>query len=106
MKVLIDESLDVRLHQHLSGHDTYTVQFMGWKGLKNGVLLARAATDGFDVVLTYDQNIQHQQNLATLPVSVVILDAASNQIDDLLPLVPALLHALSTLKSCTLRHVP
>ena len=79
---------------------------MGWKGLKNGILLARAAGDGFDVVLTYDQNIEHQQNLVALPVAVIILDAASNQITDLQPIVPALLQALSALKPCTLRHVP
>ena len=32
MKVLIDESLDVRLHQHLTGHDAYTVAFHGMEG--------------------------------------------------------------------------
>ena len=67
MKVLIDESLDVRLRQHLAGHDTYTVQFMGWKGLKNGDLLARAATDGFDVVLTYDQNFNTSRTWRRFP---------------------------------------
>ena len=49
MKVLLDENLDHRLRRHLSMHDVYTVDYMGWSGLKNGELLRGAEDDGFGV---------------------------------------------------------
>lgn len=105
MKVLLDESIDVRLQRHMTGHDAFTVSFMGWKGLKNGALLARAAAEGFEALITTDQNLEHQQNPAALPLAVIVLDAASNAIDDLTPLIPSLLQVISTLQPRTLRHV-
>ncbi len=45
-----------------------------------------------------DSGVEYQQNVATLPLSVLILSAASNDIDDLTPLVPRLLIALDNLK--------
>ena len=77
---------------------------MGWTSLKNGALLARAA-ESFDVVLTADQNIAYQQNLAKLPVSVVILIAPTNRIESLIPLVPTLIEALESLEPRTLSRV-
>jgi hypothetical protein len=49
---------------------------MGWSGVKNGKLLALAA-DEFDAFVTVDKNMPYQQNLTTLPVAVIVLDAAS-----------------------------
>ena len=66
MRILLDESLPIELQSELPDHDTRTVQAMGWSGLKNGELLARAA-DLFEVFLTVDQNLPHQQNLRKLP---------------------------------------
>jgi hypothetical protein len=70
---------------------------MGWSGVKNGELLALAAGAGFVAVVTVDKNLQYQQNLAALPIAVVILDSFSNEISSLLPLVPALERALGQL---------
>jgi hypothetical protein len=47
---------------------------MGWDDLRNGKLLAAAAAELFGVVLTVDKNMKREQNPATLPVSVIILD--------------------------------
>lgn len=105
MKVLLDECLDVRLRHHLPGHDAYTVVYMGWTGIKNGRLLALAAGDGFDAMVTSDAGIEHSQDLAALPLSIVILDVPSNDLDDALPLVPNLLAALRTMAPRTLIHV-
>jgi len=69
---------------------------MGWSGVKNGRLLALAAAD-FDAFITVDKNMPYQQNLASLPISVVLLDALSNELTALLPLVPNLERALSSL---------
>ena len=73
---------------------------MGWSGIKNGQLLALAAVD-FDAFITVDKNLPYQQNLPTLPVSVVLLDAYSNELAVLLPLVPPLERALSSLEPKT-----
>jgi len=57
------------------------------------------------VLLTADQNIGFQQNLATLPMAVVVLVADSNRLESLEPLVPAILPALETIKPRTLIRV-
>jgi hypothetical protein len=67
-------------------------------GIENGELLTLAAQNGFDAFVTKDLGISYEQNPAKLPCAVVILQAASNSIRDIRPLVPALLSALATLK--------
>ena len=97
MRLLLDESLPKRLRTSLPGHTVKTVVEMGWGGVKNGALLALAATQ-FDAFLTADKNLPYQQNLAALPVSVVVLAAHSNEYPALLPLLPNLERALADLK--------
>ena len=63
MRILLDESLPRRLSLEFPEHEVQTVQRCGWAGLKNGALL-KVASEGFQVLLTGDQNIQYQQNLA------------------------------------------
>ena len=62
------------------------------------------ARQAFDVFITVDKNLPYQQNAATLPVAIVVLNAASNELSQLLPLIPALEHALLSLVkgSCVL----
>ena len=79
MGLLLDESIPVKLRRSLPNHDVRTVVEMGWSGVKNGELLAFAATE-FDAFVTVDKNLPYQQNLTTLPVAVVVLDAASNEV--------------------------
>jgi predicted nuclease of predicted toxin-antitoxin system len=43
VKILLDENLDWRLERFLPGHEVRSVSGLGWAGLKNGKLLARAA---------------------------------------------------------------
>ena len=105
MRILLDESLPKELQSELSGHDVRTVQEMGWSSLKNGELLARSVNQ-FDVFLTADQNLRYQQNLSALPVAVAVLVAKSNRIQDLRPLIPELLGALSALQPRTLVQIP
>ena len=69
---------------------------MGWRGKQNGELL-RLAADSFDVLLTADRNLEHQQNLTTLPISVVVLVAPTNRIESLQVLVPELLELLKAM---------
>lgn len=100
MRLLLDESIPVKLRRSLPNHDVRTVVEMGWSGVKNGKLLALAA-DEFDVFVTVDKNLPYQQNLTTLPVAVIVLDAVSNELAALLPLLPSLEQALLPLKPRT-----
>jgi hypothetical protein len=104
VRILLDESLPRPLGQLLLGHEVSTVADQSWTKLTNGALLLKAAAS-FDVLLTADQNIEFQQNLATLPLAVVVLVAESNRLESLEPLVPQVLEALKTLKQKGLLRV-
>jgi len=104
MRILLDEDLPRRLADLLIGHEASTVQRSGWSGVKNGDLLALAASE-FDVLLTMDQNLEFQQNLTALPIAVLVVEAASNRLEHLLPLVPAILRELNHIPPKALRKV-
>jgi predicted nuclease of predicted toxin-antitoxin system len=104
MRLLLDESVPARLRRSLPNHAVRTVVEMGWSGVKNGKLLALAANE-FDAFVTVDKNLQFQQNLAALPVAVVVLDAVSNELAFLLSLVPSLERSLASLQPRTLVRV-
>jgi hypothetical protein len=70
---------------------------MGWDGLRNGLLLAEAGKQ-FDFFVTVDRSIAEQQNLATLPLPVVILEVGGNTPDDVVPLAPLIIQIASTLR--------
>ena len=97
MRLLLDECVPKRLQRELPGHDARTVQDLGWAGIKNGALL-RLANGQFDALLTVDQGIEYQQNLSGLSISVVIMLAPSNDVDDLRPLLPGVQEALARLR--------
>jgi predicted nuclease of predicted toxin-antitoxin system len=103
MNILFDHCVPKRLRRSLS-HPVKTTREMGWERLRNGILLAEAAKQ-FDLLLTVDQNIKHQQNMAMLPVAVVVIIGPSNKLADLLPLVPAIEDAIKNLVPCTLVEV-
>lgn len=96
MRLLLDESVPVRLREHLPEHKVSTVAEMGWGGSTNGTLLALAATR-FDALITVDKNLRHQQNLKCLPVAVVVLSARSNNLQALVPLIGKLRNELAAL---------
>ena len=77
---------------------------MGWGGVKNGALLVLAAAE-FDAFITVDRNLPFQQNIATLPIAVVVLIAHSNELQALLPFVPRLEEALVSLLPRTLVQI-
>jgi hypothetical protein len=72
MKPLIDECLPRTLKRLLEDHECQTVQEMGWSGKKNGVLLSLAELE-FDVLVTVDQGIEYEQNLANRKMAVLVL---------------------------------
>ena len=66
--------------------EVVTVQERGWDSLENGDLLA-AARGEFDALLTTDRGIPHQQDLSGLGLAVIVLEAKSNRLKDLSPLM-------------------
>jgi len=95
MRLLLDESLPWRLARLLEGHQVSSLQRAGWAGLKNSELLKLASTS-YDAFVTADQNLQYQQNLSALPLTVFVLAAQSTALVDLAPLVPELLVRLQS----------
>jgi hypothetical protein len=105
VRILLDENLPRQLRHHLPGHSVRTVQQQGWTGLRNGDLLYRASVAGFDVLLTVDQKLEFQQNLSRLGLAVLVIVAKSNKFEDLLPLLPAILSAIGTVRPGEIRRV-
>jgi len=93
MKILLDECVDWRLRRELAGLSVTSVPRHGWAGAKNGKLLALAEKE-FDVFVTMDGSLASQQNLSRFNIAIIVLRAKSNQVQDLKPLVPALLRQL------------
>ena len=105
MKLLLDENLPHQLRHEITGHDCATVAYMGWAGIENGELLSRAASAGFDAILTKDEGMEYELNVKNLPVAVVVLHAPTNKVADIRPLLPALHQVLLNLPSGQITHV-
>ena len=104
MKVLLDECLPKKLKRDVEADFVQTVPEAGWASEKNGELLLLAEVD-FDVLLTNDQNIEHQQNLKKFNLAFVVLVAPTNDIADLQPLMPAANDALKTIKAGEIEYI-
>ena len=61
----------------MSGHIVHTAQSKGWDTLSNGELLSAAEGAGFELVLTTDRRIRHQQNLRVRRVALVVLTGST-----------------------------
>lgn len=91
MTLLLDEQLPVALRHHFDQiHKVFSTTFMGWNGKTNGELLGLLAFNGFDGLITNDKNLRFQQNLSKVLVKILILNAPSNDIEDLIPQVEKL----------------
>jgi hypothetical protein len=96
VKLLFDHNVDRRFRRHISGHEISTTREMGWEALENGALLKAAADGRFEAFVSIDKKIEHEQNLKTLPLPVVIIDAPSNALPALIPFAPLLLDLFKT----------
>jgi hypothetical protein len=76
MLILFDQGTPVPLGPFLSGHTVKTAAEQGWSTLANGKLLDAADAAGFDVLVTTDKNLPHQQNLAQRRLAIVVLGNA------------------------------
>ncbi|WP_229365793.1 hypothetical protein [Fibrisoma montanum] len=66
----------------------FTVAEKGWNGIKNGALLQLMLDEGFHALLTFDKNLQHQQNFTKYTLAVFVLYAPINQYTVLTKLSP------------------
>jgi hypothetical protein len=82
------------LRRELSGHEVRTVSEADWPGVENGALLQLAARE-FDVLLTVDRNLEYQQNFTGLELAVIVIEAPSNDVAVLRPLMAAVREAIS-----------
>ena len=73
MKILLDHGSPRPLRRELPGHSVDTVADKGWDRLANGDLIDSAEQDGYEILITTDQNMKHQQNLASRRLSIIVL---------------------------------
>lgn len=85
MKILLDECTPHVLKKLLTGFEIKTVQDQHWSGITNGALL-RLAEEHFDVLITSDQNLKYQQNLAGRQLAIIQLP--TNQVPLVVKLAP------------------
>jgi hypothetical protein len=83
MRILLDECMPARLRRDLPAHEVQTLPQAGWAGIQNGNLLKLISDSGkFDIFLTMDKNLPHEQKVKDLLFAVVVLRAKSNRFED------------------------
>ncbi len=93
LRILLDESVPKALGFLIEGQFVRSVQFAGFAGLQNGELMAAMANEGYDCLITFDQNLPYQQN-DVLPVAVIVLVASNNRVETALRFAPLIKDAL------------
>ncbi|MBI1767856.1 MAG: DUF5615 family PIN-like protein [Bacteroidetes bacterium] len=102
MRLLLDENLPKRLKQDLQEHEIYTAADKGWTGISNGKLLELLTENKFDALLTFDKNLQYQQNFTKYTVAVIVLNAPDNSYVTLKELI----HKIKIVLTTTLKAGP
>jgi predicted nuclease of predicted toxin-antitoxin system len=88
MKILLDENLPTKLKYDFGeNHKVFAVRDMGWLGKKNGELLGLAVFNQFDVLLTLDKNLKHQQTIYEFAIKFIVLMAVNSKHQTLQPFI-------------------
>ena len=77
MKVLFDQGAPVPLRGSLSSHQVDTAAELGWSDFSNGELLSQAEAQGYECLITTDQNLKYQQNLDDRSIRIFVLMSTS-----------------------------
>ena len=88
MKLLLDENLPKRLKKDFADFEIFTVRDKDWNNKKNGELLELMLAEDFNILITFDQNLEHQQNFEKYPITVFVLIAENNTYQILSEFVP------------------
>jgi len=92
MRILFDHGTPRGIARWLEGHSVREAKAQGWDTLTNGELLKAAEDAGFDLLLTTDQSLPHQQNMVGRKIAVVVLNKASWRL--IKPAIPQIVAAI------------
>jgi len=73
VKNLLDHNVPHGLRDALAQHEVHTADYLGWSGLENGDLLEAAASQDYDILITCDQGMRHEQNLSRYEITLVTI---------------------------------
>jgi len=104
MQILFDHNLPRKLRRHFFPHQVSLTKELGWHQFSNGRLLSLAQAE-FDVLLTVDANIYHQQNVALCSMAVIVLRVYDNRYESIVPLLPEVLDLLERIKPGEIHYV-
>ncbi len=95
MRILFDQGTPVPLRRYLAGHSINIAFERGWSNLPNGLLFEKAEEEGYELLITTDQKLQYQQNLADRKLAVLALLSTSqpriqHRVDDTQAVVDAM----------------
>ena len=93
MRILFDHGTPRGIARWLEGHSVREAKVQGWDTLTNGELLKAAEDAGFDLLLTTDQNLPHQQNMVGRKIAVVLSKASWRLIKPAIPQIVAAIQA-------------
>jgi len=94
VRILLDNCMPRPFEQLLLGHEVSHTSRMGWSALENGELLTAAEAAGFQVMVTVDRSLEHQQTMRGRSISVVIIASVSNDVPTLASYAGAVLSAV------------
>ncbi len=77
MRILFDQGTPAPLRRHLTGHAIDIAYERGWSNLSNGDLLDAAEREGYQILITTDQNLRYQQSLAGRKIAIIVLLSTS-----------------------------
>lgn len=89
MKILLDECVTKRLKKYLKEFDVFTVTELQLSGIKNGTLMSYCVENKFDILLSIDKNLLHQQKIERFALSIVIFNCVSSKIEELSTFIPS-----------------
>ena len=77
MKILFDQGTPAPLRVHLTDHIVDTAFEKGWANLRNSQLLKAAEADDYDLLVTTDRHLKHQQNLRGRKLAILVILSTS-----------------------------
>lgn len=98
MTILLDECLPLDFRHSFPEHNTHTAQWAGFKGFRNGDLIRAAESKGYDVLLTVDSGVPHQKPASSKLLSIIVIVASTNQLENLLPFVESIRKLLRSIQ--------
>ena len=104
MRILFDQNMSKKLRRDLPEHQITLTREMRWEKLSNGILLGEAQSE-FDVLLTMDANLYHQQNVALYDIAVIVLRAYDNDYRSILPMLPEVIELLDRVSPGEIHYV-